>query len=268
MHLYQDQFSTSHDFPSVKKPSKFLIIASTPRSGSHMLGHALHMTGKFGFPLEYANQPNLSEWKKRLASEDIREVMKRLQERRTSPNGVFGIKIHYSHIRQFKNFATLMELFPDAFFVFLTRRNLLRQAVSLAISSQSGVWISGQQGTGRVPSYDYAEINDCLRKTIIDNSSWKYTLATSGCNYLEISFEDVRQDMRQSINRIGDFLGVEISEADIPSTPVTAKQGDATNDLWVERFLLDHDRSQELLPGKSSEVFKKLFRKVRRQFRR
>ena len=48
MHLYQDQFSETHDLPVINKPSKVLIIASTGRSGSHMLGHALHQTNCFG----------------------------------------------------------------------------------------------------------------------------------------------------------------------------------------------------------------------------
>ena len=41
MSLYEDQFLEKNDLNRVEKPSKTLIIASTGRSGSHMLGHAL-----------------------------------------------------------------------------------------------------------------------------------------------------------------------------------------------------------------------------------
>ena len=67
MHLYKEQFLEEHDYPRVSKPTKVLIIASTERCGSHMLGHALHNTHAFGFPLEYANPANLKKWKEKSA---------------------------------------------------------------------------------------------------------------------------------------------------------------------------------------------------------
>lgn len=81
MHLYEDQFSEQYDFPRQDKPTKILIIASTGRCGSHMLGHALHKTNKFGFPLEYANPVNLAEWKKRLEIEELQEVLAEIQRK-------------------------------------------------------------------------------------------------------------------------------------------------------------------------------------------
>jgi hypothetical protein len=50
LNLYVEQFAEKYDFEQVTHPSKILVLASTPPSGSHMLGHALYQTESFGFP--------------------------------------------------------------------------------------------------------------------------------------------------------------------------------------------------------------------------
>lgn len=250
MNLYEDQFLEKNDFSRVNKPTKILIIASTGRCGSHMLGHALHKTQQFGFPLEYANGDNLVEWKKRLGLENINDVMKEIQARRTSENGVFGIKIHYAHIQQFGGFDKLVEAFPDAYYVHLSRSNVLKQAVSLSIASQTGVWIAGQTPVNDNPEYDFKHIQQRLKATIQDNASWKYTLSASGCNYIEMNFDDVQKNLANSINTIANFMGVEIDQNSLVNEQVTKKQSSNLNQEWMDRFIRDFDLSDELITVK------------------
>ncbi|QTP59396.1 Stf0 sulfotransferase [Billgrantia antri] len=264
MHLYEEQFSESHDFPRVQSPSKVLVIASTGRSGSHMLGHALHETHRFGFPLEYANPANLSEWKRRLDIDDLQGVMAEIKRRRTSPNGVFGIKLHYPHIKLFGGFDNVIKCFPDAYYILLSRKNLLKQAVSLSIASQTGVWISGQKAVNDNPQYDFAHIDKCLRETILNNASWRYTLAANGCNYIEMDFDHVRHDLDQAINDIARFMGIEIDPADIPRAPVTKKQSNLRNAEWEKRFISDFNASGVLLSNAGPSILKRVESKVKR----
>ncbi|WP_052750190.1 Stf0 family sulfotransferase [Arsukibacterium sp. MJ3] len=212
-----------------------------------MLGHALHNTGSFGFPLEYANPANLAEWKKRLHIDNLKDVIKEIEKRRPSPNGVFAIKIHYSHIYIFGGFSKLTELFPNAYFLLLSREYVLKQAVSLSIASQTGVWISGQKSVNENPVYSFKHIYSCLRETILDNSSWRYSLAASKSNYLEFNFDDVRNNIVQSIEKIANFTGVDINTSDIPSLPVTKKQSNSINKEWLVRYVSDFNKSAELI---------------------
>lgn len=268
VNLYQDQFSEEHDFPKTEKPSKFLVIASTARSGSHMLGHALHRTGRFGFPLEYANPVNLPEWKRRLGVESTEEALDEIQKRRTSPNGVFGIKVHYEHLEQFGGFDRMVARYPDARYVLLSRENVLRQAVSLAIAEQTGVWISGQEPmSDETPRYDFEQIDRCLRETLRNNTSWRYTLAASGCNYIEMNFDEVRHDLSQSIQTIAGHLGIEIDPSEIRSEHATKKQSGDLNREWSRRFTDDFNRSSELFPRESSGPLKRLKRLAKRVLR-
>ncbi|SNY51652.1 LPS sulfotransferase NodH [Arsukibacterium tuosuense] len=262
MNLYEDQFSTEHDFPVVEKPSKTLIIASTGRCGSHMLGHALYKTNSFGFPLEYANAGNLARWQQRFGTNNFEQLMSSIMQHRTSANGVFSIKIHYHHIPQFGGFKNVMSLFPNARYILLSRHDVLKQAVSLAIANQTGVWIAGQRPVNEHPVYDAAQINYCLRQTILNNASWRYTLAASGVDYVEMDFGEIKQNLASSISRIAEFVGTEVST--LPTKQATEKQSNDLNIEWTRRFLEDFDLSEELLYSKKEAILPKVTRKLQR----
>lgn len=263
MLLYENQFSEEYDLPLVNRPTKTLVIASTGRCGSHMLGHALHQTNSFGFPLEYLNPANLLEWKRRLGIRDTHEAVREIQRRRTSPNGVFGIKVHYPHLQMIGGFTGLKELLPDAQYIVLTRSNVLAQAVSLTIAGQTGVWIAGQPAVKKDPTYRYDDVAYNLRRIILDTASWRYTLAAHGCNRLEMDFESVRSDLSDSIRRIAEFVGVTLQAKDVPVDQATKKQGNSLNAEWVDRFLHDY-RGDELLPRGTTDPRGSINRFLRR----
>jgi LPS sulfotransferase NodH len=173
--------------------------------------------------LEYANPSNIAEWKNRFGVNDFFQVLEKIQERRTSANGVFSIKVHYPHIKLFGEFKQLVDFFPNAYFILLSRENVLRQAVSLSIARQTGVWISGQKPIDDNPTYDFKDIDKCLRETIINNSSWRYKLAASGCNYIEMTFEKICEDLSLSIKNIADFMDIDIDLNNLPDEHATQK---------------------------------------------
>lgn len=262
MHLYADQFSQEHDFPPVEAPTKILIIASTGRCGSHMLGHALFETKKFGFPLEYLNPANLAQWKRLLEINNTQQVIREIQKRRTSPNGVFAIKVHYPHIKALGGFDNFIKCFPNAYYVLLSRKNVLKQAVSLSLASQTGVWISGQKPTNDNPIYNFEHIDNCLRETILNNASWRYSLAATGRSYIEMDFDHVRSNLAHSINAIADFIDIALSEKDIPATQVTKRQSNSLNADWEAKFLEDVDKSSELCGAQSDSLIHKVKKKL------
>lgn len=262
MNLYEDQFSEKHDFPVIDKPSQILVIASTARCGSHMLGHALYKTNSFGFPLEYANRGNLPRWRQRFGTDRFADLMSLIQQHRTSENGVFSIKVHYNHLQQFGGFVNFKSMFPNAKYILLSRHDVLQQAVSLAIANQTGVWIAGQQPVNNLPVYDAEQITDCLRETIQYNASWRYMLAASGVDYLEMDFSQLKQNLTKSILKIAEFVGTEVST--LPTEQVTEKQSNNLNIEWARRFLEDVDLSEELLHPKRKAIMPRVARKLQR----
>lgn len=244
MNLYEEQFSEKYNFPYCEKPSKTLVIASTGRCGSHMLGHVLYETGKFGFPLEYLNPGNLQKWKKVTNLTSPEKVIKKLQTIRTSENGVFAIKVHYPHLKEFESFSQFQKLFSNACYILLNRSDVLKQAVSLSIASQTGVYIAGQKPINTNPQYDFEQIQKYLKETIENNSMWRYTLAANGCNYIEMNFDEILSDLPKAISKIADFSNIDVSKVDLPKAPVTKKQGGDLNLKWKKIFIDDYKKSK------------------------
>ncbi|MFC4258491.1 Stf0 family sulfotransferase [Marinobacter lacisalsi] len=261
-HLHEDQFSEQHDFPANTPIEKTLVVASTPRCGSHMLGYQLYETGAFGFPLEYANHRNLRKWKQRFEEEDTRAIFQNLKALRTSPNGVFSMKLHYSHLDVVGGIDQVLKDFPNPHFVILTRNNHLKQAVSYSIARQTGVWFAGMQATTTDPQYDFEDIDHCLRETLRDNAAWRYVLASRGCRYIHMSFEEVRSDPHAAIQRVADFMGVEVSPDQFPAQEATEKQSNTLNKEWLERYLQDCQSGSELFPSTDPGIAQRVKRKL------
>ncbi len=260
--LYEDQFDSRHDYSHGIPASKTLVIASTVRSGSHMLGHALHATGAFGFPLEYAHPKNLAEWQRRFDVDNADAAFTRLLDIRTSDNGVFGIKVHYRHLVTLGGLKGLLRRFPEPHFVLLTRDDLVAQAVSLSIASQTGNWISGQADPSHPATYSYRDIADCLRRVILDNASWQYLLAANGLKSMAMQFSEVQSNTRQAITRIADFMDVTIDPDIVPASPVTHAQKNAVNQAWIERFIEESQPDEELLKYHREPLLRRLKRKL------
>ena len=240
MKLYYEQFSKNHHFDCHGGPLKYLVLATTPRSGSHMVGHSLYATGLLGFPLEYANPANLKEWKRLLNTKTLDSTMERLKGVRTSPNGVFSQKLHYDQLTQFRDFSHFEQMFPEAKFVLISRRNLVKQAVSYAIAIQTEVWIEGQVGNGMCAQYDFSLTDRCLRKIVSDNAAWKYLLSASGSLYIEMDFETAVDDMKLAVSRICDFMSEDFQLSNLEDLVLTKPQSNELNEEWQQRFVREH----------------------------
>ena len=267
MNLLKEQFDTKYDFPEYNGNRIEYVIASTPRSGSHMLGHLLKETSLFGYPLEYFHQNHLPKWKQRFKTDDLEQTVKEIKRWRTSTNGVFGTKLHFEHTPSINGVRNLSYFFPNAKYIILSRKNIVKQAVSYALATQTGVWFEGvpPKADAKV-EYDYDLIDSKLRNILTSTNSWRYTLATQALDYIELNYEDILQRIPEHVDIIGKFLGIKIPPNTIPSTPTTTKQSNPISKVWTERFIEDSkNRSAIFDPNYATtyQVLKILFRKVK-----
>lgn len=239
MNLYEEQFDEQKDFPILEKGQQDYIICSTPRCGSHLLGHTLYQTERFGFPLEYFQRDNFNRWKSRFQTRGITDTLTQLRRYRTSPNGVFGCKLHFDHFEYVSRNSDYAEIFPEPKFLLLKRRDLLGQAVSLAKARSSGAWISMQEPV-REAKYDRKGIDLALRKISRDNARWEHVLSSHDWPYMQVYYEDFLKDRQGIVQEIADFLSVDIQgvtleeEAEMPK-----RQGDNLNRQFREKYLTE-----------------------------
>jgi LPS sulfotransferase NodH len=240
--LWLGQFGEEFDLPPWEgEPTTVLLLASTPRSGSHLFGHALQSTGRLGAPLEYFQRRHWFKWCELAAAAGM-APLDYIIRRRTSPNGVFSAKIHYSHItnadlvRGETHWRRLLT-FPRVAIVRLKRRNLVRQAISFATAEQTLSWIGAQPVT-RDPEYSRAAITKALRHLVLEDASWDLYLARFGYAPAIVYYEDFVADMDAHVRRIGAFAGVEDAETlTVDRDFLPPKQSSTLADDWERRYV-------------------------------
>ncbi|MFQ6552970.1 Stf0 family sulfotransferase [Aestuariibius insulae] len=236
MAIYEDQFSEDLDLPQISASPQIYMIASTPRCGSHFLGHILIETGEFGVPFEYLNPGNLKIWRKRLQTDNKIETLQALISRRTSANGWFGLKAHWSQFAPAQREGLLDPLPKIARIVFLYRSDLLSQAVSFAIAMQTGQWISKTQAD-REAHYNYDKILKAGQALRNQNRKWWNFLLANPTPAMVLRYEDVLSERSSNISDLVSFLDPAVSPSSISLESVSTKrQGTSMNTEWKTRI--------------------------------
>ncbi|MFF6991967.1 Stf0 family sulfotransferase [Streptomyces sp. NPDC010273] len=235
------------DFPHFAGlPPVRYVLASTPRCGSNMLARALWHTGVAGFAEDYFADAFVLDYFERWGfdSDDPRELaagyVRRLMTCRTSPNGVFGLRIHAGHLGSLE--ADPYDILQAPRYIWIQRRDRLRQAVSYTMAEQTGIWILDgtflpEGRTRAAPRYGYEEIRRHLRMLDRDAAVWEEYFGRHRIVPHTVVYEDLVADYEAGLRGCLDFLGVG-APASLPA-PGIRRQADELTEQWVERFLRD-----------------------------
>jgi LPS sulfotransferase NodH len=241
------------DFKPPVTPTRFYALCSTPRCGSTLVAHLLWRTGRMGAPGEYYNLHDvLFQMQNRFHATGIGDYTDQLLRRRTSPNGVFGVKLHHNHWQTFRHTGRF-HLFSKMKYIRIRRRDRLAQAISYAIARQTRQW------TADMPARNAAEyrFNDVLRAVQdLDRQDrdWSSLFAESKIQPLDIVYEEFSADSERHVAEICHFVGVDPREPAAPvPLPDLARQFSDINAQWMDRFRADNARRQEVSPQRNSQ---------------
>lgn len=225
--------------------TKCYVISATPRCGSSLLCETLTETGLAGYPGELASKAwrKMNDW-------SSRENLFENKHERTTPNGVFGLKLMWSQFdetsRCFANrpdFAGLAmdqlfeKLLPGIKYIWIRRRDKEAQAVSLAIAQQTGLWTSKHSGKDDVElEFDYYKIHDLCMLLGYQEDQWQKYFDTYGIKPLMITYEDYVQNIPGTIKEILDYLHIAHDrELKIAEAPLRRLRTDR-NSEWASRY--------------------------------
>ena len=181
--------------------------------------------------LRRRNQSELYFWWKPAT---IRTFAHLLLARRTTPNGVFANKVTWS---QQHSVVVASGIDADTWlraprYVFLRRRDHLRQAISWVRARQTQSWSSDKP-----PSSEHRYDRELIARLVVqieaEEAGWRTYLGGNRAIH-EVWYEDLVSDWEGSVGSIFEFLG-EPGLA-VPAPPIQ-KQADAETEAWVERYL-------------------------------
>ncbi|MGH7198805.1 MAG: Stf0 family sulfotransferase, partial [Candidatus Omnitrophota bacterium] len=180
--------------------------------------------------------------------EDLEKVL----ARGTTPNGVFGVKTHWNGFRCFINKAKKTEpyktmaapeiigsIFPNVHYIRLRRKDILRQAVSLAKAQQSRIFSvpATQPHVNKKPlKYDYFKLCDLRESLVQDEAAWQDYFRKYSIKPLEIFYEDMVAGYEETLKRALDFLRIEAAPGSPLPEPPLKQLSDEVNDAWYGRY--------------------------------
>jgi trehalose 2-sulfotransferase len=243
----------------IMKPTTSYIICGTPRCGSHLLCEALKNTGVAGNPDEYfiidlegrlENETgNIAEQFGPKTLEEFRDLVLELG---STPNGTFGIIIfggylhqimrHYQQLpayRGLNTYETLDRLFVQPKYIWLTRRDKVRQAVSLTKAMATDTWIQTKKeksATSPQLEFNFEKLEHFRNRLEHVDQAWQTYFQTHGITPFKVVYEELVDNYEQTALEILDFLGIPRPQNVTFQERRLRKQADQLNEQWVAQY--------------------------------
>jgi len=242
------------DFPQFEGvPRLRFIIASTPRCGSNLLQRGLWKTGSAGAPEEYLTRAYAEDFSNRFAvpihssadASAVDDYIRRLWRIRTSPNGVFGLKLHGSHLPSALDPARqLVPSLQSSSWIWIQRDNKVAQAISYLLADQTGVWIIDREWLGTThpigkPRYDRHEIATRLAQVEQEEALWESYFKQNSFQPYILSYEQLVRDYSATLSDVFRFLGLPPPAGF--ELPGIDQQANAVNHEWEVLFRSGQD---------------------------
>jgi LPS sulfotransferase NodH len=251
----------------VSGPQTSYLICATARSGSSLLCEALNDAQLAGRPWEYFYDVHEAMWRERWQippEAPFEDYLARVMDYAATPNGVWAAKVMMGYFkgllgrlratarlsgRDLPDSELLARAFPNLRYVWITRRDKVRQAVSLARAIQTQAWWAEMEPV-RDPSYDFAAIDRLLQLVVLHEAGWQSFFAAHAITPFVVVYEDFVHRYGATALDILDFLAVpHPGDLAVPEPKLMRKQADALSEQWVERFLQEKAAGQEVSTG-------------------
>jgi LPS sulfotransferase NodH len=156
---------------------------------------------------------------------------------KTSPNGVFGAKVHWGQYDPLLAGRDPAALFPNPRFIHISRGDRLRQAISWVRAMQTLRWKSSEQGrAGDEVRFDADDIRAKLRRIEGDESRWRALFERHGIAPLEVEYESLAERPERTVGEVLRWFGIDAPAA-APGQARLRRQSDAISEEWARRFL-------------------------------
>lgn len=179
----------------------------------------------------------------------------------TTENGVFGAKMMWGYFSDFLELmrgiprfagmgdgSLLNTAFPELRYVFISRSDKVRQAVSLWRALQTWVWRkeTGAPSAEELPErravYSFDAIDHLLDQLRRHEDAWRGFFFRIGQRPLPLLYEEVSGDPDATVARVLDELGIERPAGAAPPSRRMSRQSDDLSESWVQNYLEDVSR--------------------------
>jgi LPS sulfotransferase NodH len=235
------EMSADRDFISSPNVVMRYCILSIGRSGSSLLSRMLYETKLAGDPIEYFHAKifELGKIKFKCPDMSILEFLEKMQKYRTSPNGIFGMKIPFNQLSGIfdNNGDNMIHFITSNFqkFIWIRRKDMVAQAVSMAIALKSNQWSLEKNDTAVDIMVNNDECMNALRIIRRQDEEWVNFMKISSIEPLVIWYEDFVMTYEKTSKEVIRYLGLESEVLTIPDMPLK-KQSNENSEKIYKKF--------------------------------
>ncbi len=240
-------------FHNLRHPRRCYVVCAIPRSGSNLLTDGLHATRRAGRPKQFFLPKYEAGYTAahRLDASRFSDYVRGIVALSATSNEMFGFKLMSFYLKDFLarlratgEFSTLtsseLELlraaFPRLQFIRIIRRDKLRQAISKARATQTGLWKVVDGGTAAsTPQFDAELIRQCIRDGKRDEAIWARFFETIGVSPFIVEYESLCHAYEETLAGVLEFLGIRWPRNASIQKPITMRQSDPISDEWERR---------------------------------
>jgi LPS sulfotransferase NodH len=214
-------------------PKRGYVLCLTPRSGSTWLAALATKTGVLGLPREYFNPDTPLE---ESGASDRAEYLDDVLRAAATPNGVFGVKADFDQLATFIVGSPVLRLpRPETSYVYLTREDVVLQAISYQKAAQSGAWNSRR--TASEYTLDRDAVWHHVRRLTAMMRAWELAFASFGLSPLRITYEQLEKDPVEVLQRLANTVGVELDPDVLSLEVATRRQRTADDERVRDEFV-------------------------------
>jgi LPS sulfotransferase NodH len=234
------------------RPHMSYLICCNPRTGSWLLSEGLYRTGIAGRPQEYFVGVYEQVCFERWGVSTYAEYLDKVIEVGTTPNGVFGAKAHWDQFKELpprlrqlpgsEEMAMpelMSRLFPNLHYIWITRRDRVRQAISYHKANQTDRWsnIDGlKYPETKDPTFNFERIDFLLKLIVANEAAWQQYFNESGVKPLVVVYEELEQAYEATIRQALLDLHITLPANLVITKPRLKKQADLITEEWVQRY--------------------------------
>lgn len=217
------------------------MVAITPRSGSSYFCDLLAKTGKLGKPSEWINSNLMPGMIKTRPANNVVQHITNMRNLTSKPDGVFGIKASFFQYSPIIDTGLDQLLFDQFKIIKLFRKNILLQAISLYIATETDVFHTNIQHDmiklSKIDSFEYdnEKLWEWIRHIYKQEVEWIKYLA--GRSHMTIYYEDLINDVPAHIKKVSDYLGIIIEQEINPEDSVFKKLGFDRSESIYNQFI-------------------------------
>lgn len=220
---------------------KFVFLCFTNRCGSNLLADLLMSTGRLHYAEEFLNADEVVGAATRHGHRNFQEHFSWYARSRATRRNIVTTKLAIPHLEILGDAGVLDQIFNRSRFVFLTREDRLRQAISLEIAEQTGQWSStiSKSPSARPPRYSAARLREAMAFLDAQNRQFEAFFVGNGIEPVRIVYEQLIADPEPYVRKIGRQVGLRGLQVD-PSRLSLQRQSGSLNAEWGARFLAEN----------------------------